>query len=93
MNRKYIEAFGQSFSVEELREAMREVVREELDKALAQLPANARRVLELRFGIRDAKPRHLSEVAAEMGLTLEQVKQLERQAIQALTQLKAQTQD
>jgi RNA polymerase primary sigma factor len=48
--------------------------------ALADLPERERRIVELRFGI-DCEPRSLEAIGAELGLTRERVRQLERDAL------------
>jgi len=45
-------------------------------------------VLELRFGL-DGEPRTLDAIAAELGITRERVRQLEREAVNALERMLA----
>jgi RNA polymerase primary sigma factor len=52
-------------------------------EALAQLPERERRIVELRFGL-DGEPRSLEAIGAELGLTRERIRQLERRALEAL---------
>jgi RNA polymerase primary sigma factor len=52
--------------------------------ALAALPERERRILELRFGF-DGEPQTLDAVGAELGLTRERIRQLERQALIGLS--------
>jgi RNA polymerase primary sigma factor len=51
--------------------------------ALSQLPERERRIVELRFGL-DGEPRSLEAIGEELGLTRERIRQLERQALEAL---------
>ena len=55
-----------------------------LREALGELPERERRVLELRYGLEDDRPRTLREIGEIMGLSRERVRQLEARALQAL---------
>jgi RNA polymerase primary sigma factor len=59
-------------------------LRERLNMALKMLSPRERKVIELRFGLDGKKPRTLEEVAQEMNLTRERVRQLEVQALEKL---------
>ena len=48
-----------------------------------------REVISLRFGIGDGKDRSFAEVGRTMGITRERVRQLEKKAIEKLSQLKS----
>ena len=48
---------------------------------MRQLPEPLRRIIELRFGLIDRRPRILEEVAEELGITRERVRQLELKAL------------
>ena len=52
-------------------------------RVVSELPERERRVLELRFGL-DGEPRTLDAIAAELGITRERVRQVERQAMLVL---------
>jgi RNA polymerase primary sigma factor len=54
-----------------------------LHEALAELPERERRILELRFGL-DGEPRSLETIGAELELTRERIRQLEKQALAKL---------
>ena len=58
--------------------------RASIEEALARLPWRERRVLWLRFGFEDGRPRTLDEIGREVHLTRERVRQLESQALRRL---------
>jgi RNA polymerase sigma factor (sigma-70 family) len=53
-------------------------------QALELLNERERRILELRYGIRNAREHSLAEIAEELGVSRERVRQLEKQAMQRL---------
>jgi RNA polymerase sigma factor (sigma-70 family) len=56
----------------------------EVEKLLGRLPEKERRILSLRFGLDRGEPRTLDEVGAEMHLTRERIRQIERSALAKL---------
>jgi RNA polymerase primary sigma factor len=52
-----------------------------LREALARLPAREARIVTLHYGLADGQPRRLADIGAELGLTYERIRQLERQAL------------
>ena len=56
-------------------------MREQVDLVLGNLVDRERRVLELRFGLADGRPRTLEEIGGELGLTRERIRQIERKAL------------
>ena len=52
--------------------------------ALLELPERERRVLQLRYGLEDGKPRTLEEVGEEFGITRERTRQIEAEAMRRL---------
>ena len=66
-------------------QAMDSVRRLEVRRALATLPEQERRVLELRFGIEGA-PQTLEAIGKELGLSREHVRQLEREGLELLSE-------
>jgi RNA polymerase primary sigma factor len=58
--------------------------RDALLNALGQLEERERRVLILRYGIEDAEPRTLGQIAEDLGVSRERVRQIERRALGAL---------
>ena len=62
------------------------VQREELGRVLDLLAIRERKIVELRFGLADGRPRTLQEIGQEVGLTRERIRQIEARA---LTKLKS----
>jgi RNA polymerase primary sigma factor len=56
-------------------------VRRQVDEALGNLTERERKVLELRFGLADGRPRTLEEIGGELNLTRERIRQIERKAL------------
>jgi RNA polymerase primary sigma factor len=56
----------------------------EIESVLETLTPRQRRVLQLRFGLSDDQPRTIEEVARRMGVSREEVRRLERGALQSL---------
>jgi RNA polymerase primary sigma factor len=65
-------------------EATTGLLRDQLGKTLESLPARERRIIEMRFGLDDGYSRTLEEVGAELGLTRERIRQLEKEALAKL---------
>ena len=66
-------------------EAVGEVLRgEQLKEILASLTARERSVIELRYGLRDDRPRTLDEVGQRFGLTRERIRQIEAKTLAKL---------
>ncbi|MFN8532496.1 MAG: sigma-70 family RNA polymerase sigma factor [Dehalococcoidia bacterium] len=66
--------------------ATHEVLRNEVTAMLDQLSERERRIVQLRFGLHDDRSRTLEEVAREVGLTRERIRQIEGQALSKLRQ-------
>jgi RNA polymerase primary sigma factor len=66
------------------KEAYKQFMMEELEKALNQLSPRERDILILRYGIKDGHPRTLKEVAGEFNITRERVRQIEIKALDKL---------
>jgi RNA polymerase primary sigma factor len=58
--------------------------REELNQVLGRLSQRERRVMELRFGLKDGHPRTLEEVGQQFGLTRERIRQIEARTLAKL---------
>ena len=59
-------------------------LREQVEDALDSLSGRERRVLQLRFGLDDGRPRTLEEVGREFGVTRERIRQIEAKALRKL---------
>ena len=57
------------------------LLREEIDATLSTLPDRERRVIMLRFGLEDGRPRTLEEVGSAFGVTRERIRQIETKAL------------
>lgn len=57
---------------------------ERLDALLMTLPARESKVIRLRFGMEDGKPRTLEEIGREFRLTRERIRQIEAKAMKRL---------
>jgi RNA polymerase primary sigma factor len=66
------------------KEAYKQFMSEELDRALNQLSDREKEILVLRYGIKDGHPRTLKEVAGEFNITRERVRQIEIKALEKL---------
>jgi RNA polymerase primary sigma factor len=64
--------------------ASRELLKAQLVKVLSELSDRERRVLLLRFGLEDDRPRTLEEVGKEFNVTRERIRQIEAKALRKL---------
>ena len=64
--------------------ASHELLKGHLDSVLTTLNDRERRVLELRFGLKDGRTRTLEEVGKEFGVTRERIRQIEAKALRKL---------
>ena len=62
----------------------KELLKQQLLEVLETLSPREQRVIELRFGLRDGKPRTLEAVGREFGVTRERIRQIEAKAIRKL---------
>src|SRR3989339_163355 len=60
------------------------LLRENIEEVLAALSDRESKVLEMRFGLRGAKPMTLEEVGREFGVTRERIRQIEAKALRKL---------
>jgi RNA polymerase primary sigma factor len=68
------------------READLRLLRERLDEVLRSLAPRDREVIELRFGLKDGRPRSLDEIAQQLGVTRERVRQIAARGLEKLRQ-------
>jgi RNA polymerase primary sigma factor len=71
-------------ALEPLDAASREMLREQVQHALAVLTERERQVLELRFGLVDGKDHTLEEVSRYFNVTRERIRQIEAKALRKL---------
>jgi len=64
--------------------ASHDLLKEQLVEVLDTLNPRERKVLELRFGIKDGRSRTLEEVGKEFGVTRERIRQIEAKALRKL---------
>lgn len=64
--------------------ASRELLKGHIDEVLQTLNQRERKVLELRFGLKDGRSRTLEEVGKEFGVTRERIRQIEAKALRKL---------
>lgn len=70
-----------------------ELLRQDLKNLLADLTAQQREVITLRYGLEDGKEMSLSKVGVRMNISRERVRQLENQALNHLRRRKAQVRE
>jgi len=71
-------------ALEPMDAAAREMMREQVQNALAALSERERQVLELRFGLIDGKDHTLEEVSRYFNVTRERIRQIEAKALRKL---------
>ena len=65
-------------------QASRHLLKEQMSEILGQLSDRERKVLEMRFGLKDGMARTLEEVGQEFGITRERIRQIEAKALRKL---------
>jgi RNA polymerase primary sigma factor len=73
-----------SDALEPMDAASREMLREQVQSALAALSERERQVLELRFGLVDGRDHTLEEVSRYFNVTRERIRQIEAKALRKL---------
>ncbi len=61
-----------------------QLLKEQIDRVLDELTAREKRVLQLRFGLKDGHARTLEEVGKEFNVTRERIRQIEGKALRKL---------
>jgi RNA polymerase primary sigma factor len=61
-----------------------QLLKEQIDKVLDELTEREKKVLQLRFGLRDGRARTLEEVGKEFNVTRERIRQIEGKALRKL---------
>lgn len=64
--------------------ASKQLLKEQLHEILDSLSSRERKVLEMRFGLKDGQGRTLEEVGLEFGVTRERIRQIEAKALRKL---------
>ena len=62
----------------------RQLLKEQIDKVLDELTEREKKVLQLRFGLKDGHTRTLEEVGREFNVTRERIRQIEGKALRKL---------
>ncbi len=60
------------------------MLREQLEEVLQKLPERERKIIQLRYGLKDGRYRTLEEVGIEFGITRERIRQIEAVALRKL---------
>jgi len=61
-----------------------QLLKEQIDRVLDELTEREKKVLQLRFGLKDGYPRTLEEVGIEFNVTRERIRQIEGKALRKL---------
>jgi RNA polymerase primary sigma factor len=70
-----------TYSVTPVENAMNNVVKEDLNNALAELEKRTADVIRCRYGLEDSYAMTLEEVSARYNLTRERIRQIEKRAL------------
>jgi RNA polymerase primary sigma factor len=60
------------------------MLREQIEEVLDKLPERERKIIQLRYGLKDGRYRTLEEVGVEFGITRERIRQIEAVALRKL---------
>ena len=64
--------------------AVNELLKDEISEVLLTLTEREEKVIRLRFGLEDGRPRTLEEVGQLFGVTRERIRQIEAKALRKL---------
>ena len=67
-----------------LKFAVNELLKDEISEVLLTLTEREEKVIRLRFGLEDGRPRTLEEVGQLFGVTRERIRQIEAKALRKL---------
>jgi RNA polymerase primary sigma factor len=81
---RYADLLADPNATDPLQSLVDEATEGDVEARLRRLPERSRRVLELRFGLDDTESHTADEVAAELGLARERVRQIELHALRKL---------
>jgi RNA polymerase nonessential primary-like sigma factor len=73
--------------------AINESLRDDISELLSELPPKQRQVMVMRYGLEDGQEMSLASISKRMDLSREQVRQLERQAMDSLRKRRARMQE
>lgn len=68
---------------------MQASLQNELERLMAELTSQQRQVLTLRFGLKDEQPLSLAKIGAQLGVSRERIRQIEKEALSKLARYKA----
>ena len=71
-------------AIQPLDSASKQLLKDQISEVLSTLTPREQRVLQLRFGLEDGRPRTLEEVGLEFSVTRERVRQIEAKALRKL---------
>jgi RNA polymerase primary sigma factor len=71
-------------AIQPLDSASKQLLKDQLSEVLLTLTPREQRVLQLRFGLEDGRPRTLEEVGLEFSVTRERIRQIEAKALRKL---------
>jgi RNA polymerase primary sigma factor len=83
-NNQLVDFIEDEDALQPMDAAAREILREQVNDALAVLSSRERQVLELRFGLLDGKDHTLEEVGQYFEVTRERIRQIEAKALRKL---------
>jgi RNA polymerase primary sigma factor len=78
------EAVEDTSAISPAEAAENSILRDRLVMLVGSLPERERRVIDLRYGLSDGRPRTLTEVSGDFGLTRERIRQIETSALSHL---------